>query len=113
MGNQQSGVLHPYPVNGVASDGNHFTGSNNKAQAPSAVVTTARRGHGYFSALRRAGSGGASGALHDEDGPHLSLSGYDIMKPLGEGSYGKVRIVRQRTTGKYYALKYVDKRHGK
>lgn len=49
----------------------------------------------------------------DDDKSYLTLTGYDIMKPLGEGSYGKVRIVRQKKNGKYYALKYVDKRHCK
>lgn len=48
-----------------------------------------------------------------EDESYLSLGGYDIMKPLGEGSYGKVRVVRQKGSGQFYALKYVDKKHCK
>lgn len=48
-----------------------------------------------------------------EDRSHLSLIGYDIMKSMGEGSYGKVRVIRLRQNGEYYAIKYVDKRHGK
>lgn len=51
--------------------------------------------------------------VYEEKNHEFSLHGYDIMKPLGEGSYGKVRVVRQKKDGKYYALKYVDKRHGK
>lgn len=43
---------------------------------------------------------------------NLALSGYQIMKSLGEGSYGKVRVAKQRSSGKYYAIKYIDKRHG-
>lgn len=46
-----------------------------------------------------------------EETSPLTLNGYDILKPLGEGSYGKVRVVRQKDNGRYYALKYVDKRH--
>lgn len=47
-----------------------------------------------------------------KDQSFLKLSGYDILKPLGEGSYGKVRVVRQKKDGSFYAMKYVDKRHG-
>lgn len=58
-----------------------------------------------------------SGLLSDEPAnqfkySNLALSGYDILHPLGEGTYGKVRVARQRLDNKIYAIKYVDKRHG-
>ena len=42
---------------------------------------------------------------------NLCLEGYTLMHQLGEGSYGRVRMVRQKATKKYLALKYIDKRH--
>lgn len=42
---------------------------------------------------------------------NLCLEGYTLMHQLGEGSYGRVRMVRQKATNKYLALKYIDKRH--
>lgn len=41
----------------------------------------------------------------------LAIDGYGLLKQLGEGSYGKVRMVVQKRSGNFYALKYVDKRH--
>lgn len=40
-----------------------------------------------------------------------SLNGYNLMKKLGEGAYGRVVMVQQKATNNYYALKYVDKQH--
>lgn len=42
---------------------------------------------------------------------NLSLDGYRLLKKLGEGSYGRVIMVKQKKSGSLYALKYVDKRH--
>lgn len=41
----------------------------------------------------------------------LTLEEYSLLKELGEGSYGRVRMVRLTLTQDLYALKYVDKRH--
>lgn len=50
-------------------------------------------------------------AFQKETNPNLLLDGYSLLLKLGEGSYGRVIMVRQKKTQKYYALKYVDKRH--
>lgn len=42
---------------------------------------------------------------------NLVLEGYALLKQLGEGSYGKVRLVAQKRNNNFFALKYVDKRH--
>lgn len=42
---------------------------------------------------------------------NLHLSGYLLLAKLGEGAYGHVRMVQQKQTNKFFALKYVDKRH--
>lgn len=44
-----------------------------------------------------------------EDNFHMN--GYAIMKKLGEGSYGQVRMIQEKKTKSFYALKYIDKRH--
>lgn len=41
----------------------------------------------------------------------LSLKRYEVLKKLGEGSYGSVRMIRERAANQLYALKYIDKRH--
>lgn len=41
----------------------------------------------------------------------LSLKRYEVLKQLGEGSYGSVRMIRERAANQLYALKYIDKRH--
>jgi serine/threonine protein kinase len=42
---------------------------------------------------------------------NLSLTGYHLVKRLGEGAYGRVIMVCHKQTQNYYALKYADKRH--
>lgn len=50
-------------------------------------------------------------AFQKETNSNLLLDGYSLLLKLGEGSYGRVIMVRQKKTQKYYAMKYVDKRH--
>lgn len=45
-----------------------------------------------------------------EADPNLTLNGYSLLLKLGAGAYGRVVLVRQKSTQKFYALKYVDKR---
>ncbi|KAI9471354.1 hypothetical protein LPJ78_004532 [Coemansia sp. RSA 989] len=41
--------------------------------------------------------------------PGLGLHKFRLLRVIGRGSFGKVRIVEHRTTGKTYALKYINK----
>lgn len=49
--------------------------------------------------------------VKNEKSLNLQLNGYNVYKLLGQGTYGKVRIVQQKKTKKLYAMKYADKRH--
>lgn len=47
-----------------------------------------------------------------EDGPHpLSLWDFDIIRCLGEGSFGQVALVRKKDTRKIFALKVIKKKN--
>lgn len=45
-----------------------------------------------------------------ESSPVLSMSSFDILHVLGRGAFGKVMLVRHRTTQKLYAIKSIQKR---
>ncbi len=38
----------------------------------------------------------------------MSIEDFDFIKMLGEGAYGKVYLVRKKTTGDLYAMKIID-----
>ncbi|KAJ2513342.1 cAMP-dependent protein kinase catalytic subunit [Coemansia sp. RSA 1939] len=42
---------------------------------------------------------------------HVQLDGFEIFRTVGTGSFGRVRLVRHKTTGKYYAMKVLRKSH--
>ncbi|KAJ2888342.1 cAMP-dependent protein kinase catalytic subunit [Coemansia asiatica] len=42
---------------------------------------------------------------------HVQLSEFEVFRTVGTGSFGRVRLVRQRRTGKYYAMKVLKKGH--
>ncbi|KAJ2815102.1 hypothetical protein IWW50_006926, partial [Coemansia erecta] len=39
----------------------------------------------------------------------LGLHKFRLLRVIGRGSFGKVRIVEHRSSGKTYALKYINK----
>jgi serine/threonine protein kinase len=39
----------------------------------------------------------------------LKLEDYEIMRALGKGGFGKVKLSKNKKTGKYYALKLLNK----
>ena len=39
----------------------------------------------------------------------VNVSDYDLLQTLGTGSFGRVRLTKEKTTGKYYALKIFKK----
>lgn len=39
----------------------------------------------------------------------LKLEDYEIMRTLGKGGFGKVKLSKNKKTGKYYALKLLNK----
>ncbi|KAI7827197.1 kinase-like domain-containing protein [Kickxella alabastrina] len=51
--------------------------------------------------------GNAMGKQQSEQG--LGLHKFRLLRVIGRGSFGKVRIVEHRETGKAYALKYINK----
>ncbi|KAJ2852736.1 cAMP-dependent protein kinase catalytic subunit [Coemansia brasiliensis] len=42
---------------------------------------------------------------------HVRLDEFEVFRTVGTGSFGRVRLVRHRTTGKYYAMKVLRKSH--
>ena len=43
------------------------------------------------------------------DQSRVSIDDFEIMKGLSFGAYGKVCLVKKKTTGDYYALKIIDR----
>jgi serine/threonine protein kinase len=41
--------------------------------------------------------------------PKMRLSDFDILQTVGTGSFGRVRIARNKTSGDYVALKILKK----
>lgn len=41
--------------------------------------------------------------------PILSLYQFELMRSVGRGAFGKVRIVRHKCTKQLYAMKYINK----
>lgn len=52
-----------------------------------------------------------SGGCDAKDGnsDQVSLPDFHLLRVVGKGAFGKVRIVRHRSTGTIYALKYINK----
>ncbi|KAJ1805645.1 cAMP-dependent protein kinase catalytic subunit [Coemansia sp. RSA 2598] len=42
---------------------------------------------------------------------HVQLGEFEVFRTVGTGSFGRVRLVRHRRTGKYYAMKVLKKSH--
>ncbi|KAJ2540165.1 cAMP-dependent protein kinase catalytic subunit, partial [Coemansia sp. RSA 1933] len=42
---------------------------------------------------------------------HVQLGSFDIFRTVGTGSFGRVRLVRHKQTGKYFAMKVLRKSH--
>ena len=42
-------------------------------------------------------------------GKHFSLENFDILKSLGKGSFGQVKLIRHRKSQRLYALKILQK----
>lgn len=34
---------------------------------------------------------------------------YDILRDLGSGNFGVAKLVREKTNGKFYAVKYIER----
>eukprot|EP00756_Hemistasia_phaeocysticola_P035793 Hpha_TRINITY_DN16605_c0_g2::TRINITY_DN16605_c0_g2_i1::g.182627::m.182627/K13303/SGK2; serum/glucocorticoid-regulated kinase 2 len=51
-------------------------------------------------------SSGSSTSL----GPQMTMADFDTIRTLGKGAFGKVRLVRRRSSGEVYALKSMSKR---
>ncbi|KAJ2898841.1 cAMP-dependent protein kinase catalytic subunit [Coemansia aciculifera] len=45
------------------------------------------------------------------DDTHVRLDEFEVFRTVGTGSFGRVRLVRHRTTNKYYAMKVLRKSH--
>ncbi|KAJ2735699.1 cAMP-dependent protein kinase catalytic subunit [Coemansia sp. BCRC 34962] len=45
------------------------------------------------------------------DDKHVGLDEFEVFRTVGTGSFGRVRLVRHRTTNKYYAMKVLKKSH--
>ncbi|KAJ2163085.1 cAMP-dependent protein kinase catalytic subunit [Coemansia sp. RSA 552] len=45
------------------------------------------------------------------DDTHVQLGDFEVFRTVGTGSFGRVRLVRHRKTGKYYAMKVLRKSH--
>ncbi|KAJ2344318.1 cAMP-dependent protein kinase catalytic subunit, partial [Coemansia sp. RSA 2618] len=45
------------------------------------------------------------------DSTHVQLDEFEVFRTVGTGSFGRVRLVRHRTTGQYYAMKVLKKSH--
>ncbi|KAJ2681636.1 cAMP-dependent protein kinase catalytic subunit, partial [Coemansia spiralis] len=45
------------------------------------------------------------------DGRHVQLDEFEVFRTVGTGSFGRVRLVKHRATGKYYAMKVLRKSH--
>lgn len=41
----------------------------------------------------------------------LNITDYEMQGILGEGSYGKVYLAKEKTSGKKFAIKVLDKYH--
>jgi protein kinase A len=39
----------------------------------------------------------------------VNVTEYDLLQTLGTGSFGRVRLAKEKSTGKYYALKILKK----
>lgn len=39
----------------------------------------------------------------------IDLADYDLMQTLGTGSFGRVRLAREKDSGKYFAMKILKK----
>ncbi|KAJ1899011.1 cAMP-dependent protein kinase catalytic subunit [Coemansia sp. IMI 209127] len=54
-------------------------------------------------------------ALQTGDRPqmdtHVQLGSFEIFRTVGTGSFGRVRLVRHKETGKYFAMKVLRKSH--
>ena len=44
------------------------------------------------------------------DGKKVSLNDFLILKPIGKGGYGEVRLVKKKDTGENYAMKILSKK---
>ncbi|KAI9503909.1 kinase-like domain-containing protein [Coemansia spiralis] len=42
---------------------------------------------------------------------HVQLDSFEVFRTVGTGSFGRVRLVRDKQTGKYYAMKVLRKSH--
>lgn len=113
------------------------TGYTQLRDAPSQLATAGVEltNKGSFSALRQsaspsvsvssgsvqvpgrqsvAGSISASGSSSRSNGrPTLSMNDFDPIHVLGEGSFGKVLLVRSKATGKQFAMKILKKQRVK
>ncbi|KAJ1779234.1 cAMP-dependent protein kinase catalytic subunit [Coemansia sp. RSA 1807] len=45
------------------------------------------------------------------DDTHVRLDDFEVFRTVGTGSFGRVRLVRHRATGRYYAMKVLKKSH--
>lgn len=41
--------------------------------------------------------------------PIISLRQFDVMRSVGRGAFGKVRVVKHKATKQLYAMKYINK----
>ncbi|RCI03182.1 hypothetical protein CU098_011953, partial [Rhizopus stolonifer] len=63
----------------------------------------------FFSGLIATALGGSHTRGDDLDNREITLSQFKLMRIVGRGAFGKVRIVEHRESHQLYALKYISK----
>ncbi|KAI7905515.1 kinase-like domain-containing protein [Cokeromyces recurvatus] len=63
----------------------------------------------FLSGLLSTAFGGNNSHSENKDEKVLTLSQFKLMRIVGRGAFGKVRIVEHRETRQLYALKYINK----
>ncbi|KAJ1932450.1 cAMP-dependent protein kinase catalytic subunit, partial [Linderina pennispora] len=53
--------------------------------------------------------GGTAGRSYEDT--HVRLDDFDVFRTVGTGSFGRVRLVQHRGSGKHYAMKVLKKSH--
>jgi serine/threonine protein kinase len=96
----------------------HDASSSGLSSGASTPQTSPRHASGHASPLLSnsgSGSGTASGlnspggALNKKNKNAVSISEFEILKPISRGAFGKVYLAQKRKTGDLYAIKVLSK----